>query len=365
MSYTLNKIIDSIVYDNRYPTHQEIIDWAEQAKPFSEYEKIIEGMEEHNLCRVSYQVDNVYKRNFYPSTLNGATVIMETGNTLWSQNEKRKVDIKDLKGIEFSQIVAQRYSAEIAAKLFMKEEKRIKQEQDRIQREKAEHEREREWRAERELSAMIQMLQPKPSPPPFKPIERDMVKERELERKLKKQRDDIQKEKAELKRLELERELLRALPPLKMNTYQTSLSTRKLEEFDALPIVPLSTRKLEEFDALPIVPLSTRKLEEFDALPIVPLSTRKLKEFDALPIVPLSTRKLKEFDALPIVPLSTRKLEEFDALQIVPLSTRKLEEFDALQIDQKNQREVNSTPKVDTALLKPENTNKESSCIIL
>ncbi len=164
MSYTLNKIIDSIVYDNRYPTHQEIIDWAEQAKPFSEYEKIIEGMEEHNLCTVSYKVDNVYKRNFYPSTLNGATVIMETGNTLWSQNEKRKVDIKDLKGIEFSKIVAQRYPAEIAARFLMKEEKRIKeeqQEQERIQTRNAELKREGEWRAECYRAEMLQKSRPK------------------------------------------------------------------------------------------------------------------------------------------------------------------------------------------------------------
>ena len=192
MSYTLNKIIDTIVYDNRYPTHQEIIDWAEQAKPFSEYEKIIEGMKEHNLCTVSYKVDNVYKRNFYDSTLNGVTVTMETGNTLWSQNEKRKVDIKDLKGIEFSKIVAQRYSAEIAAKLFMKEEKRIKQEQqeqERIQTRNAELKREGEWRAERYRAEMMQKSNPEPPILPHRPVW-DEQQKIELVRKLEKRARD-------------------------------------------------------------------------------------------------------------------------------------------------------------------------------
>lgn len=133
---TINKILDTIVYNGLYPTHQEIIYWA---KDFNEYEAIMEVMQKLNLCTVTEKVEEVRKRNFITAPIWGSyvgkTVTYESGpSTLWSTNKQRIVQVKDLTGTGFSRFAEMFYSTQIADKREKREQ--AKREAERVQTER-------------------------------------------------------------------------------------------------------------------------------------------------------------------------------------------------------------------------------------
>ena len=330
MSYTLNKIIDNIVYNERYPypTHQEIINWGKQ---FNEYEVVIKVMQEHNLCTVTNEVKEVRQRNFYTAPIHGTgnTMTMELypSGILLSKNEERIVRVHDLASTEFSRIVEQRYSSEIAAKILVRDENRKQAELDRIQKEKAEWDRRQEGAAEYERVRMAQRIKH----PPLHGLRTHLPPQMLIHKPT--------PERLELARKELERQC----------GYR---SPRKIQrDMKSTLMMDTALLKPEKVTYTPLVD-TLLKPEKVTYTPLVDTLLKPEK----VTYTPLVDTLLKP-EKVTYTPLVDTLLKP-EKVTYTPL-------VDTLLKPEKVKYTDVYPPLVDTALLKPENMNKESCCTIL